>query len=109
MVTIFVGISRTFRFLVPDLVEADLIGVREVDAEDVVRPDARVDGLGAAAGEPRGEGAGVVREKVTKREREALDLVVGLARHLGVRSGDGEVDCNDEGEQALEIQRKRVA
>ena len=48
-----------------------------------------------------------VGEIISRRERKALSLV-GLSRHLDVRSGDGEVYCDDdEGEQALEIQRKR--
>ena len=46
-----------------------------------------------------------ISEKITRREGEALGLV-GLARHLDIRGGDDEVYCNDEGEQALEIQRK---
>ena len=85
-----------------NLVVVGLLGVCEVDAEDIVRIDPRF-GLGATAREP-----GVVCEKVSKQKRETIGLVV-LARHL-VRHGDGEVYCDDEGdegEQVLEIQRKR--
>ena len=74
-----------------------------------MRPNARVDGLGEAACEPLGESAGVISKPVSSREPEALLRFVVLARHL-VRHGDGEVYCDDEGdegEQVLEIQRKR--